>query len=383
MDRDQHDGGLLTDGRSPAVLRVALLLDTIQGGGGMGRYAREVLRGLSRRTDVELVVVVPRGAQEIVARLDVGQRIVGHVTIHGQTRIAQGLWERHRLEAALAHHEVDVVHGMKHLVPRGDLPTVLTVHDVLSLTWPQQFGLLKRKLLPRQYRGSLRDATVLVAVSGTTRDRLVAVDSRLATKTVVAPNGFTPHLRDVPPVPIPSLADRPFALVVGDLSPRKNIGFLLDLWPDLDGAGAELVLAVVGPDGSRSRATRRRLGHLTAAGLAVRPGRVDDGALRWCYEHACVLLVPTLEEGFGLPVVEAAAFALPTIANPEPALLEAGQGWPTFVPLTDRSGWVDAIVETMTTGRTHRAPSVTFPTWDDHIAILVDAYRRAVDPRFG
>jgi glycosyltransferase involved in cell wall biosynthesis len=362
------------------MLRVGLLADTVTGGGGMGRYAREVLRALARRSDVQLVVVVPAGSAPVVAEL-VGRRTdVVEIPIRGRSRVGHALWERYRLGRVLADAGVGVVHGVKHLVPRTRLPTVLTVHDLFPLTMPKQFGLVKRTLLPRQYLASMRAAARLVAVSGAVRARLHALDPRLAAKTVVAPNGFTQDLLRVPPVSLPELTGHPFALLVGDLSPRKNAGFVFDLWPDVYDATGGLQLAVVGPDGWRSRRTRRRLSELVAAGMAVRPGRVADGSLRWCYENTRVVLLPTLEEGFGLPTLEAAAFGAPVVANPDPALMEAGRGWPTFVDLDDREGWRHAIVVAAGSERTANDVAATAPTWDDHVRVLVDTYRAVTSP---
>jgi glycosyltransferase involved in cell wall biosynthesis len=359
-------------------LRVAFLADCVAGGGGMGRYTREVLRALARREDIELFVLFPRGASSTVAELIGTRRGIRQATIRGRTRVGQGLWERYRLGSVVEAWGDDVViHGMKHLVPKTRLPTVLTVHDLLPLTSPEQFNAAKRVLLPRQYRASLRDATVLAAASAATRDRLIAVDPRAAEKTFVVSNAFTRRLTEVSAVPIPELSTRPFALLVGDLSPRKNAQFLLELWPEVFERTRGTILAVVGPDGWRSRATRRKLAAIVDAGLAVRPGRVDDGELRWCYENAQVVVVPTLEEGFGLPVLEAQAFGTPVVANPERALVEVGGETTTFVSLDHRAGWVEAIARATGVSRQSRVEGPLLPTWDDHAAGLVKLYERA------
>lgn len=362
------------------TLRVAVLADTVTGGGGMARYTREIVRALARRHDVELVVVAPSDAGLVLDGLGLGDRVVATVPIRGGTRVGRGLWERYSLGHRLERDDVDVVHGTKHLLPRTRLPTVLTVHDLFPLTWPQQFGPVKRALLPRQYLASLREADALVTVSEAVRDRLAALEPELAAKAVAAPNGLTRHLFHVDAVPVPGLVDRPFALIVGDLSPRKNAQFLFDLWPEIHRATG-LVLAAVGPDGWRSRTSRRRLAALVAEGLAARPGLVSDGELRWCYEHARVVLLPTVEEGFGLPVLEAAAFNVPVVANPDPALVEAGRGWPTFVELADRAGWVRAVAAAAAMRPEPNDLARSAPTWDDHASALVDAYRRVSTDR--
>src|SRR4029079_14784379 len=90
----------------------------------------------------------------------------------GRGQLGRALWTQHRLDDVLEEHDVDVVHSTNHLLPRPARPTVLTVHDVFILTWPQQYARPKRVLLPAQFRAAVRAATAVISVSATTRDRL-------------------------------------------------------------------------------------------------------------------------------------------------------------------------------------------------------------------
>src|SRR5207244_2658443 len=152
------------------------------------------------------------------------------IEIRGGGQVGRALWERYRLGPILERSGVDVVHGTKHLVPLTCLPTVLTVHDVMPLTWPQQFKLVKRLLLPRQFMRALRSTTMIVAASRTTARRLAELDPSFAAKTVLAENGVSVELQTVVARPLDAVARDPFALVVGDLSPRKNVALLVDVW---------------------------------------------------------------------------------------------------------------------------------------------------------
>jgi glycosyltransferase involved in cell wall biosynthesis len=360
---------------------VAFLAETLLGPGGMGRYAREVLAALGRRDDLELLPIVPADARDLAGRLG-GARVVGIETIRGRIRPVEGLWERYRLGAAVDRRGCDVVHGARHLVPRGPVPSVLTIHDVMALTSGHQFDLVKRVLLPAQFRRSIEDARVLVAVSTATGQRVATLLPHVADKVVVVPNGVGPDLLQVEPRSEPRLEGVEFALVVGDLSPRKNIDLLLEIWPRVH-ATTGLILVCVGPDGWHSRGTRRRLEHAVADGHAVRLVGVDDATLRWCYEHARVVCVPSVEEGFGLPVAEALALGAPVVASTDPALVEAGRGRALHLAPRDSAAWERALTETG--ADPDRRPLVP-SSWDGHAAGLVRAYHRALGAaatRFG
>ncbi len=356
-------------------MRLAFLGDGLEGTGGIARYSREVLAALGSRSDLEILVVAPAAVEATAVRL-AGSRLDDFLVMGGHDRVSRGLWQRHRLGRVLARRGASVVHGMKHLVPRGDVPAVLTVHDVFALTGSAQFGLAKRIFLPRQYRASIRDATAIVTVSRATRDRLSLAVPGADAKAVVVENGVSRDLVDAVPCPVPALAGRRFALVVGDLSPRKNLGVLLDVWESVHAAANGLVLAVAGPPGWRSRRTQRRLDELCGRGLAVRLGTIDDSELAWCYRFAAVVACPTIEEGFGLPLAEALALGAPVVASDDAALREIGDGVATFVDANDRTAWFETLVNV--TGSDHIAPVVTLPTWEGHARGLVEVYEGAL-----
>jgi glycosyltransferase involved in cell wall biosynthesis len=356
-------------------VRVAYVAGALGDGGGMARYARELLRALDRRDDVEVVVVIPSAAASSLP--DVATRVIADiVAFHGTGPIGRALWERQRLGRVLERLDVDVVHGMKHILPRTRLPTVLTVHDVMPLSRREQFGLAKRLLLPRQYLASIKGADVLLCVSAATARRIVEIDASLGDRIIVSHLGVASALQTAEPHPPATAPNEPFALVVGDLSPRKNMAFLLDIWSDVESATGGLRLLAVGPDGWKSSATRARLTAASSRGEAVWAKHVDDSELRWCYEHAAVVLMPTLEEGFGLPVLEALALGSPVVASTDPALVEASQGRAHHVDVRSRDAWIKAIAATLAAPRP--APVSDLPTWDQCAATTMAAYRAAI-----
>jgi glycosyltransferase involved in cell wall biosynthesis len=218
---------------------------------------------------------------------------------------------------------------------------------------------------------------VLVAVSEATSARLARLDPSFRSKTVIASNGLSVELISasaVPPIDKPS---RRFALVVGDLSPRKNVSLLTEIWDQVTARTDGLQLVAVGPDGWRGAQTRRGLEKLARQGHAIWAQQVGDEQLRWYYEHATVVLVPTFEEGFGLPVAEALALGAPVIASTDDALVEVARGRAIHIPPDDPAAWVEAIVSAATRPAPPPQPP-SFPTWREHAGRTIEAYRLAV-----
>lgn len=363
-------------------LRVGVLADTIDRPGGIGRYTSELVAALARRDDVRLIVAAPASATDRVRRL-AGNHLEEMLTIPAVGQLGLALWERYASGARFEKAGTQIVHGTKHLVPRTSLPTVLTVHDVMTITRAHESSFAKRLFLPRQYWTSLDQATGLVAASEATRDRLRDLNPAWDEKTVVAPNGLSEKLVETQPRAVTGLVDTRFALVVGDLAPRKNVRMLLDLWPEVARTAADFRVVVLGHPGPQSAETTTRLAELEAAGVAVWLRGADDASLRWCYEHATVVLFPTLEEGFGFPLLEALTFHAPVIASTDPALVEVANGSELVVHLdaTARDAWLREITRAATVprhpARTPEPPSGAL-TWEENAEILVSLYRRLV-----
>jgi glycosyltransferase involved in cell wall biosynthesis len=361
-------------------LRVGVLADTIDRPGGIGRYTSELVAALGRRADVRLVVAAPASAAERVRRL-AGDHLHGMLAIPPLGQLGVALWERYASGPRFAKAGAQIVHGTKHLIPRTSIPTVLTVHDVMTITRPNESSFAKRLFLPRQYWTSLDGATGLVAASQATRDRLRDLNAAWDHKTVVAPNGLSRNLVETEARVVPGLVGTRFALVVGDLAPRKNVKMLLELWPEVVRVAPDFRIVVLGHPGPHSEATTTQLGELEAAGIAVWLRGADDAALRWCYEHASVVLFPTLEEGFGFPLLEALTFHAPVIASTDPALVEVAAGSEIVVHLdaTARDAWLREITRAAAVPRPPEVAPEPPPgalTWVENAEILVSIYRR-------
>lgn len=107
--------------------------------------------------------------------------------------------------------------------------------------------------------------------------------------------------------------DRPYALFVGTIEPRKNLDRLLDAWAGLPPSlREEFDLVVAGPPGWSSTSTLARLG--AAPGVRYL-GYVPESELPPLTAGATIFVYPSLYEGFGLPVAQAMACGVPVVAS--------------------------------------------------------------------
>jgi len=228
-----------------------------------------------------------------------------------------GLDEQVRLPWAMRRSQVDLVHFLSIYVPLlTAAPSVVTVHDLIHLRFPQYF---KAKVGP-YYQTVVRLACARAKAVVTDDERtvddlheLLGVDKK---KIRVIALGVDD--RFLSPVE-PFAAARPYVLYVGNHRRHKNLPTLFDAWsglPETDGVD----LYVTGPDDFNGELQRRSL----AGRAVVAVGDVPDERLASYYAGARALVQPALREGFGLPMLEAMAVGCPVIACEDavPRILE-------------------------------------------------------------
>jgi glycosyltransferase involved in cell wall biosynthesis len=207
---------------------------------------------------------------------------------------------------------VDVIHATGMAVPPPTAPLVVTVHDLAFLREPSQFTRRGVSFFRRAIDLALQDATLVIAPSEATLQecRAHGFDPE---RLRLVPWGIDPH-RATPEAVADAqarfdLGER-YVLWTGTIEPRKNLPTLLDAFAALGRPDVRLVLA--GPQGWNEDLEAR----LAPLGDRVRAvGFVAPADLRALYAGAEVFCFPSLQEGFGLPVLEAMAQGTPVVTS--------------------------------------------------------------------
>lgn len=226
------------------------------------------------------------------------------------------------------------------------------VHDLLPLEHPEWFV----PELVREFRSTveaqLANAAWVLTNSRSTAAAVRGLAGRLGRGDLeVQP---VPLGVDAPPSggrsDLPrSLAERPYLLVVGTVEPRKNQALAVDVLERLHADGVDVALVVVGRPGWRTEELSRRLRTHPLAGTRLHWfDAADDHLLDALYHGAAVALVPSVTEGFGLPVLEALARDTPVIASTGGALPEVGRGVVDHEDPGDVERWVSATRRLLT-----------------------------------
>lgn len=259
------------------------------------------------------------------------------------------------------------------------LRPVYFLHDLIPITHAQYC----RPRAVTRHRGrvvnALNMAGGIVVNSRSTAEELRAFARREALPLPsVAVAALAVAEPGTPAKPMPS--DRPYFLCLGTIEERKNHRLLLQVWLRLivqSGVDAPR-LVIIGQWGARSEAVQDMLKrHPALRRYVTFITRCDDREVRDWIAGAQALLMPTLAEGFGLPMVEALTIGTPVIASDLPCFRENGQGIPCLLDPADPAAWIQAIAGFSAPGgeRQRQLPLLGHfrpPAWEDHFAAVED-----------
>lgn len=350
-------------------MRVALdVTPALSGQTGVARYATELLAALQTH-DVEVrAFAIGRGPGQVPSA-------VRRVPI--PLRAVQQLWRR-GLPPYAEHISgaADVVHSCDLVLPSSHRPLVATIHDVAAIDRPDLHPPRATRQAQRRLDG-LHRAAVILPNSQSTAAALERYGVRGA-QVVVVPIAGARLPRATPTEPPPA----PYLLSVGEIAARKDYPTLLRALASEP--ARHLRLVIVGPVGYRGNevvALMKRLGVSDRVTLA---GRVSDSALAGLYAGATALCMPSLIEGFGMPLVEAMSVQLPIVASDIDVVREVAGDAAIRVPAGDVDGFAQALASVTEDGQlrarlAHAAHGRAEAfSWDRTVTATVAAYRVAM-----
>lgn len=352
--------------------------------GGIGTYVSHLAPELARLDD--------EGSYQLFHCGKPGQRLEGPLQGMPQARIPGGraalglAWNylgRPRIERHL--EPFDLLHATQLVVPASLAPMVATVHDLFVIKYPEHFPPRWRRLLGRGLEVVMSRARLLLAVSRSTADDLAAILRPGDDRVRVIPEGVDP-----PPVTAPEEVEAArrryglpdgYLLYVGTREPRKNLERLLDAYEVFKSSpGAEEGLVLAGPPGWGTEALEARAASLQGVRLT---GFVPAADLDLLYKGARAFVYPSIEEGFGLPVLEAMAREVPVVTSDTPALKEVAEGAALLVDPYDIGGLAEALREVC--GDSSRREELRRRgleragryRWEETARLTLEAYREA------
>jgi len=328
-------------------MRVCLDISAALGqGAGIGRYTRELALALHALPGgPELVLFHNRQPGRIPRRLGDLPRF--KVPCGDRTWRILALSGLRVPGMRRAGYHFDLFHGPDTLAPSLPQRKIITIHDLSPLVYPQHHTLLHRSYVRWSLPRLVKRASAVIAVSNATKHDLVERLGLAPGKIHVVPNGvdhkhFHPLNKEEAGAVAESLGvTPPYILSLGTLEPRKNLSALFEAYARLGLGAPQMVLAGAKGWGRDSVFDLAR--RLDIAGRVRFTGHVPDRALPALYAGAELFVYPSLYEGFGLPVLEALACGVPTIAGRTSSLPEVAGDAALLVDPPDAERLAQAI----------------------------------------
>ena len=345
---------------------------------GVGAAVDQMTEALASRSDI----VLQPYALSMRGRLRPGM-----VRLPLPAAVAQRLWSRFdfpRLDRRL--RTADVVHGTNYAVGPSRLPRVVTVYDCWFLRNTEQASPVVHRV-GKVLRRAVAGGAVVHASSQATADavrELLATDRVETIPLAALPLPVAPTSA---PAPIAELAGKPFILAIGTLEKRKNMPMLVAAFGQMAAAHEGLELVLAGADGDDREAIDRALDALPPAlrERVMRTDRIDPDVKHWLLSNAQVLAYPSLDEGFGFPLLEAMQYRLPVVASTRGSIPEVAGDAALLVDPLDPTALAEAleIALTDTAERerlvTNGVARVASFSWADTAAQLATLYHRLAE----
>ncbi|WP_322489800.1 glycosyltransferase family 1 protein [Chloroflexus sp.] len=284
----------------------------------------------------------------------------------------------------------DLYHGCLNVAPLlSPVPTVITIHDLAFIRFPQTFRAYNRIYLDLATRLSARRASRILAVSEHTKREVVGLLGIPPERVIVTPNAARSHFRPPAPAAIEQLRafhglPERFVLYVGTLEPRKNLTTLLEAFALVSRSVPDVPLLIGGGKGWMYEPIFARLEQLNLRDRVKFAGYLPEEELPLWYAAATVFVFPSIYEGFGMPPLEAMSCGTPVITSNTSSLPEVVGDAGLMVAPTDTIGLAEAIrcvlvdVDLRAELRQRGLARARRFSWADTAAKTLAAYREAV-----
>lgn len=340
-----------TEAGNPRLLIDVSYINKIDHGTGIQRVVRKMSEqlqaiGSGRRFDSVVLVAARQSDLTVLCHVDsIGTESVRPIGLRtGDTLLLlDAAWE----ECPHFAPQLDAVrnHGGR---------IVTAVYDIVPLRYPEVVATGLQPIFDRWFRTVVAASDALICISKAVADDVASY---------IRENGL-PHrdglrigwwhlgsdlqtvLTDAVSDDVANMfaGDVPTFLMVGTVEPRKRHAVALSAMERVWAAGHDARLMILGREGwNVSELAQRLREHPEAHSRLLWQSTVSDADLAYAYKESTALLFPSLAEGYGLPVIEAAHHGLGCIASDIPVLREIGGDGVMYVPVDDAAGLADAI----------------------------------------
>ena len=287
-----------------------------------------------------------------------------------------------------ASHQFDLYHEPNYLALPIDAPTVVTVHDLSWIRFPEMHPVERVRAMDKYFKPSLDSAALILTDSDFVQTELTDVfgvkQERMRTVRLGVEALFKPQTKETTQNVLGThgLVHGQYLIAVGTLEPRKNLQVALRAFMTLPAnLRQDFPLVIVGMQGWHTSELTKSLAPLIASGEVRQLGYLPREDLATVLAGATALVYPSIYEGFGLPPLEAMACGVPVIASNVSSIPEVVGDTGILIDPHDVEGLAKAMKDLLEhpdhrdeLGLKALKRSATF-SWERCVDQTVDAYR--------
>jgi len=346
---------------------------------GFGFYVSNLVEALKKRTgqDLELALIKPSTEEDF----STPQRFV---------------WDQFTFPKKAKATNADILHQPCFSAPLNyKKPIVVTIHDIISLLFPETIPFASRMFYSKWMPFSYRKAKKIITISESTKRDIIRVLGIDEKKITVIPLAYDKKFETkiskekIDQVKAKYGLSKEYLLHIGTLEPRKNLDFLIDVFADVieEDQNSNLGLVITGKKGWYYEGLFKKVKSLSLEKRVIFTGYIDEKDKAAIYQGAKIFTFPSVYEGFGLPPLEAMASGIPVISSDTSSMPEViGEAGILLSP-HDRSGWVKAIRELKTNENLYKKlveknkEQVKKFDWDITAQKTIEVYRQVLDKK--
>jgi glycosyltransferase involved in cell wall biosynthesis len=318
---------------------------------GLGNYSRFVIKALAQnKAQNQYILYAPKAVEN--PRTAFLFHFKNVVIKTAPIKWLKSYWRSKGVIKDLVADQVELYHGLSHEIPAGlqqkGIKSVVTIHDLIYLRYPQFFKYIDRKIYDYKFRAACKNADQIIAISEQTKRDIIKYFGTKANKITVVYQGCDEVFYQSASADVKKEVSNKyqlpteFLLCVGTLEERKNQLLILKALTKLP---QHIKLVLVGKQTNYVRQLDLFIAENKLENRVQFLTDVPFSDLPAIYQLAKIFVYPSRFEGFGIPILEALNSEIPVVAAKGSCLEEAGGPNSIYISPNDEQELATAILK--------------------------------------
>ncbi|MBX2910093.1 MAG: glycosyltransferase family 4 protein [Chitinophagales bacterium] len=291
---------------------------------GLGNYSRLLISALEENfPENDYFLFTPKVQYPLLENFPkVGKIILPETTYQ---KLFSFYWRSWALQKQLSENRIDIFHGLSNELPfnahRFKCKNVVTIHDLLYLKHPEDFPAFDRFFYQQKTAYAVKTADIITVNSQQTKQDLISYFKISEKKIDVTPHAIGNHFytakskEEREKVLKKYQLPKKFVLQPGSFLGRKNHALSIAAFSSISKKYSDLNLVFTGSGGNLENKLRTQIEHSGLSSKIIIRKNIEAFDMPTVYQASEMVLYPSLNEGFGLPILEAFASNVPVITS--------------------------------------------------------------------